>query len=163
VTRRPNEPVDVFKLYDMRGDDECWPWLGTWGGLPGVERRPYFQAGNRRQIAYRWVFELVNGVVLTRDQLILHACDNGATPIGCGNPAHLRIGTHDENFKEMTDRGRHGMPAYVVRAIRKLLSEGVTHQEIADRYGVVRETITAIATMRAHRHVSANEDGTDQE
>ena len=26
-----NDPVDVFKFIDMRGPDECWPWLGTLG------------------------------------------------------------------------------------------------------------------------------------
>lgn len=148
-----NDPIDVFKLYEMRGPDECWPYIGNaWGGQPR-EKRPYFQANGRRQIAYRWIYELVHGVELKPSQLILHSCDNGGYPIGCGCPAHMRVGDIVENAADMTSRGRVGLPPSVVRAIRSLLSQGITQQEIADRYGVARETISAIAVQRSHKHV----------
>ena len=134
------EPVDVFRYYEMRGDDECWPWLGRWGGRPG-DQRPYMMSNGKRQAAYRWVYELVNGCTLNPDQPILHSCDNGNYPVGCGNPAHLSIGTNEQNMREMTERQRHGLPHHVVTAIRKLLEQGRTQQEIADLYGVSRERI----------------------
>jgi hypothetical protein len=151
-----NDPVDVFQYYDMTaGSDACWPYIGNaWGGRPGHERRPYFMAAGRRQIAYRWIYELVHGVILEPTELILHACDCGAYPIGCGNPRHMRIGTHQENMDDMTDRQRHGMPKTVVRAIRRLLDEGRTQQDIADMYGIARETVSAIATQRSHKNIS---------
>jgi DNA-binding XRE family transcriptional regulator len=153
-----NEPVDVFRVYAMCGDDECWPYTGSaWGGR-SQDQRPYFMAAGRRQIAYRWVYELYYGVVLTPDKSILHSCDNGAFPIACGNPKHMRVGTHQENMEDMKARNRHGMPAHVVQAIRKLLSQGRTQQEIADLYGVARETISAIATQRNHGHVRTDEE-----
>ena len=148
-----NEPVDVFKHYQILNDDECWPWLGPWGGRSGIERRPYFQAGGKRQIAYRWCYELVHGITLTPDQLILHSCDHGSYPVGCGNVAHMRIGTHDDNMQDMTGRARHGLSHSVVRAIRKLLEQGRTQEEIATLYGVSREAISAIATRRAYGHL----------
>lgn len=147
-----NEPADVFKSYAMGSDDECWPWLGAWGGRT-TDQRPYFMANGRRQIAYRFVYELVNGCVLTADQQIRHTCDRGAYPVGCGNPAHMIAGTNEENRQDMVERNRSGMPKAVVRAIRKLLDQGRTQQEIADLYGVSRETISAIATRRNHRTV----------
>lgn len=148
-----NDPIDVFQYYEMRGPDECWPYLGrAWGGQPR-EKRPYFMAAGRRQIAYRWIYELVHGVILDPKQLILHACDNGGFPIGCGNPGHMRVGTTQENSNDMVDRQRHGMPATVVRAIRTLLEQGKEQQEIANIYGVSRETISAIATQRTHRRI----------
>lgn len=144
----------MFKVYALGSDTECWPYLGNaWGGLGGIERRPYFMAAGRRQIAYRWIYELFHGVILTPDQMILHSCDNGKYPIGCGNVHHMRIGTNEQNVADRTLRDRQGMPANVVRAIRKLLAEGVTQQEVASRYGVARETISAIATQRTHSHV----------
>ena len=148
-----NDPIDVFKYYEMRGSDECWPYLGNaWGGQPR-EKRPYFMAAGRRQIAYRWVWELVNGVTLDPSQLVLHSCDNGGFPIGCGNPHHMRIGDVVENAADMTSRGRHGLPPVIVRAINTLLKQGRSQQEIADLYGIARSTISAIATQRTHKHV----------
>ena len=152
---KQNDSVDVFKYYDMRADDECWTWTGPWGGQPRNRgRRPYFMAAGKRMMSYRWVYELVHGVSLTPDQVIRHSCDHGDYPIGCGNPAHLSIGTHQDNMDDMTTHQRHGLPASVVRAIRTLLGQGKTQQEIATTYGVSRETISAIATHRVYRHIS---------
>ena len=149
-----NEPVDVFKFYEMKGQDECWPYVGrAWGGRKR-EPRPYFMAEGRRQIAYRWIYELVHGVTLTPNQLILHSCDNGGYPIGCGNPTHMRLGTVQDNSDDMKSRQRHGLPHNVVRAIRTLLEQGRTQEHIADIYGVSRETISAIATQRVYKHVT---------
>jgi hypothetical protein len=150
---RSNSPEDIFHLFDMRGTDDCWPYIGSsWGGRER-DKRPYFMSNGRRQMAYRWVYELVHGVILTPDQSILHSCDNGGYPVGCGNPAHIRIGTVQENSNDMKARERHGMPKTVVKAIRRLIEEGRPQHEIADLYGVSREAISAIATGRVYGHV----------
>lgn len=145
------DPTDVFALYDMSGGpDACWPWQGSWGAN---HTRPYFMASRRRIYAYRWVFELVNGVELTPDQLICHSCDQGEYPVGCGNPAHLRIGTNQDNKNDAVERERVGLPAYAVRGIRTLLNQGKTQQEIADLYGVSRERIRDIAIGHTYKEV----------
>jgi hypothetical protein len=149
----PNEPTDIFKYYEMRSDDECWPYIGHAWNTQRHLSRPYFMANGRRMIAYRWVYELVNGCTLEPHQLILHSCDNGAFPIACANPAHMRIGTNADNNRDMVSRQRNAMPHRVVVAIRRLLEQGVTQQEVANRYGVSREAISAIATRRNYRHV----------
>lgn len=152
------EPSDVFHVYAIGNDDECWPYIGSaWGGN-NREPRPYFQANGRRQIAYRWIYELVHGVRLSPDQLILHSCDNGGYPIACGNPLHMRCGTVQENSNDMMDRSRHGLPKTVVRAIRTLLEQGRTQQSVADLYGVSREAISAIATQRTHKRGDKDAD-----
>jgi len=147
-----NDPKDVFRLYDMRAGDECWQWLGGWTGR-AREQRPTFTAGKRRTMAYRWVFELVHGVQLTPEQQILHACDRGGFPTGCGNPRHLRVGTREENTNDAIERERHGMPKNVVRAIRALLAEGRTQEDIAKLYGISRTAVSAIAIGRIHKTV----------
>ena len=147
-----NEPSDVFRFIEMKGPNECWPFTGAWGGR-ARDRRPYFMAGGRRTMAYRWVWELVNGSPIPEGSMILHSCDNGGYPIGCCNPAHLRLGTSADNAKDMTDRQRHGLPGTVVRAIRRLIEEGTTQAEIARLYGLTRETVSAIATQRAYKHL----------
>ena len=156
-----NSPKDVFKVYDMRGPDECWPYIGgAWGGQ-AREKRPYFMANRRRQIAYRWIYELVNGVVLTSDQLILHACDCGGFPVGCGNPGHMRVGTLADNTSDAMARSRHGLPKHVVRAMRKLLAEGRTQQEVAALYGISRTGVGRIARGEIHSHVLSTPDGNE--
>jgi predicted XRE-type DNA-binding protein len=146
-----NEPADVFKVYRLGTEHECWPYVGrAWGGQ-AREKRPYFMAAGRRQIAYRWIYELVNGVELTPDQMILHSCDKGGWPVGCGNPKHMRIGNVRENSDDMMQRERHGLPRSVVNAIRTLLSQGREQKEIAALYGVSRESISAIATGRVYK------------
>ena len=146
-----NDPADVFRFYAIGKDDECWEYLGNaWGGQPR-EKRPYFMAAGRRQIAYRWIYELVHGVTLTPDQMILHSCDKGGYPVGCGNPAHMRIGDNAENMRDMTSHERHGLPKTVVNAIRTLLEQGRLQQDIADLYGISRENVSAIATNRTYK------------
>lgn len=145
-----NDPVDVFKLISMTGPDECWAWNGSWGGR-SRERRPYFQAGGVRTMAYRVVWKLVSGADIPPGQMILHSCDNGGHPIGCCNPRHMSLGTHQQNMDDMTTRERHGLPRTAVTAIRRLLDRGDTQQAIADLYGVSRETISAIATHRVYK------------
>lgn len=146
-----NTPTDVFKHITMKGPEECWPWTGAWGGRAS-DRRPYFMAAGHRTMAYRWVWELVNGEI-PADKMVLHSCDNGGWPTGCTNPNHLRLGDQIENSKDMTDRQRHGLPHMVVRAIRRLLEQGETQQVIAERYGLTREAVSAIATQRTYRHL----------
>ena len=149
--RMSNTPTDVFAYVRMQGPDDCWSWTGAWGGRAS-DRRPYFQAAGKRRIAYRWVYELVHGP-LPDDLLILHSCDQGGYPTGCCNPAHMRTGSHDANMKDMTDRQRHGLSHHVVRAIRRLIEQGETQQAIAERYGLTREAVSAIATERTYKHL----------
>ena len=150
---KPNVPRDVFNYYDISaGADGCWPWTGAWGGQPR-ERRPYFMCAGRRQIAYRWVYELYHGVILTPDQLILHSCDNGGEPIGCGSIHHMRVGTRVDNTNDAMERARHGLPKHVVRAMRKLLAEGRTQDEVAKLYGISRTGVGRIARGEIHSHV----------
>jgi hypothetical protein len=100
----------------------------------------------------------VHGVSLDSGQLILHSCDNGDWPIGCCNPSHLRVGTSQENTNDMMTRQRHGLPHMVVRNIRRLLSEGRSQSEVAELYGVSRETVSAINSKRIYRQLTDSMD-----
>jgi predicted XRE-type DNA-binding protein len=106
-------------------------------------------------MAYRWVWRLVHGEDIPVGKMILHSCDRGGYPIGCCNPAHLSLGDHQGNMDDMKRRERHGLPATAVTAIRRLLDRGETQQEIADKFGVSRETISAIATGRVYKDGAA--------
>lgn len=156
---RRNTPEDVFAYIEMRGADECWPWHGAVGGRE-TEPRPYFKASGRRTLAYRWVYELVHGVTLTRDDILLHSCDNGRMPIGCCNPAHVRLGTVQENSDDMTSRQRHGIPHHTVRMIRRMSIAGQTDAAIAEMTGMARRTINSIVNGDRYAHVTATSSDT---
>lgn len=140
---------------DKNGDQtSCWNWQ-----LPYNERARniYWKLGGKNVIPYRLVYELVHGVVLRSDQLILHSCDNRI----CCNPTHMRIGTNQENVDERQARERFGLPHNVVRAIKKLISLGVSDQTIADRYGLSRRHINSIRNGKAYSYVK--EDASNEQ
>ncbi len=157
--RKRNQPHDVFKLIDMCGGDreKCWPFKGELNdkGLP------YFQAGGKKHLVYRLVYQLVCGE-LSSDDIARHKCDNGADPKRvrgwvCCNPYHIEPGSHQENMQDMRDRDRHGVSAHVVRNIRKLAADGRTQEQIAELYGVSRQTVSDIVRGVTHDHVMDDE------
>jgi DNA-binding XRE family transcriptional regulator len=144
---KDTQPTRVFKQINMHGGDltVCWEWIGEVNKKDG---RPYITVDGKRRPSYTVVFELYSGEP-AQNRVCRHSCDNPT----CCNPNHLSWGSHQDNSNDMMDRDRHGMPATVVRAIRKLIKAGRSHEDIAELYGVARETITAINNMRSHRRV----------
>jgi hypothetical protein len=77
---------------EIRGPDECWPWLG------GLDRHGYgrFTRQGKTVGAHRVAYELGVGTIpigLTID----HVRDRGCTLRHCANPAHLEAVTRREN------------------------------------------------------------------
>lgn len=156
MPRRRKHASSVFEKIDMHGADRevCWEWRGSLGGR---DKRPYAQVDGKRQLVYRVVYTLVVGPI-SSSEVIRHKCDNKL----CCNPYHLEKGTHQQNMNDMKERERHGLPHHTVRAIKKLLSEHVTHTEIAKRYGVSRQLVTEINRGKVYDHVDV-EMSTDEE
>lgn len=157
-----NIKADVFTRINTHDGDRtvCWEWK-----LSLHKGRPYYKYVNdagiqQKQLAYRVVYELVNGVVLTPKQFVLHQCDNPA----CCNPyeGHANIiGTHQENMDDMKSRERHGLSHHMVKAIKNLLQQNkLTHKEIADITGVSRQLITEINRGTIYKHVEG--EGSDE-
>tara|TARA_B100000131_G_C18107643_1_gene608493 strand:- start:1866 stop:2354 length:489 start_codon:yes stop_codon:yes gene_type:complete len=150
-SQKMSNATDVFKHIDMKdGDkDQCWTWKGK---LNAKDGRPYITIEGTRRAAYRVVLELHTGERHGGRQA-LHSCDNRI----CCNPHHLRWGSHQDNMDDMKERDRHGLPKTVVRAITKLRNEGKTQKEVAELYGIARETISAIETGRSHKDLTNND------
>ena len=146
---RSNTLADVFTKIDMHGGDTslCWEWKGKVNAKDG---RPYFTTAGKRRPAYSVALEAYAGPATEDilDPVARHSCDNKR----CCNPTHLEWGTKQDNSNDMVERERHGLPATVIRAIRKLLGDDSnTQQHIANLYGISRETVSSIATGRAHK------------
>ena len=91
-------PERFWSKVDRRGPDECWPWTAH------TQAKGYgtFGIGNRPYPAHRVAYELTHGVVPDTRIFVCHSCD---TP-GCCNPAHLFLGSHDDNMADMKAKRR---------------------------------------------------------
>jgi len=81
---------------DVRGRDECWEWQAS--GSKGYGR---LMMDGVTWGAHRLAFTLVKGRI-PDGMCVLHSCDNPP----CCNPAHLFIGTHADNMRDMAKKGR---------------------------------------------------------
>lgn len=133
---------------DVRGEDECWPWLGAtnvWGYGDCV------YAG-RRSNASRAAYLDKNGGIQS-GHVVCHRCDN---PICC-NPAHLFAATQAENLADCRRKGRargqfkagrkHPKPTAKltpekVQEARSLYAAGVSQSEIGRLWGIHSSTIS---------------------
>ena len=138
--------------------DECWPWVAAkangygrvWlGGSPPT---------GRLYPAHRIAWVLVNSPI--PDGLcVCHHCDNPA----CVNPAHLFLGTNEDNMADMVAKGRqvrgelHGRAKLTeaeVRAIRREYAVGdITYREIGEQYRVSLPLIHNIVHRKRWKHV----------
>lgn len=142
---------------DIRGDDECWPWLACRvGGYGHI-------FNDRPRIAHRVGWELVYGPI--PDGLcVLHSCDNPP----CCNPEHLFLGTQLDNMKDMTRKGRRlGIRTTygskhpcsklsetdVLEICNLYVSGKYLQKELAHKFGVSRPHISLLVNKRGWRHI----------
>jgi hypothetical protein len=83
-----------WQRVDVRGPDECWPWTGR------TITNGY--GGFGRTSAHRFAWGLANAAEVPPGKFVCHRCDVRL----CVNPAHLWIGSHRENMKDATGKGR---------------------------------------------------------
>lgn len=145
VARENKRPLSdrFWEKVDRRSDHECWPWIGgcfaDGYGAISVEGKP------RR--APRVSFELSN-VYLPPKSMIRHKCDNKK----CVNPSHLETGTHTQNMRDMSERGRHvGSRKLTDKQVQEIRDADAPLLQLADMYGVSVALIGAIRGKRGFR------------
>lgn len=95
----PDEAQAFWQRVDKSGD--CWLWTGrkTYGGYGSTNLR----CRNPVPVmAHRVAWTIASGRVIPRGLCVLHECDNPP----CVNPAHLKLGSHQENMHDAAARGR---------------------------------------------------------
>lgn len=148
---------------DRSGD--CWLWLGS-RNQAGYGRIGRPGRGLPAEYAHRYSWQLANGPIPAGME-ICHTCD---TP-PCVRPDHLFLGTHRDNARDMTAKGRNVgtrfMPphrgeqngqailtAVAVNEVRRLAREsGLTRVVLAATYGVRPTTIADILRRRTWTHL----------
>ena len=135
----------------------CWDWRAcTVGGGYG---RFFDGRRDMRAHVFSWILHGGRPPDWNKREMVLHSCDNRA----CVNPAHLRIGSHAENMRDMTSRGRQTMGEAVntaklsaadVLAIREAFAlGGVSQSHLAGCYGMTSTMISFIVRGKHWRHV----------
>jgi len=131
-------------------ENGCREWQGAqheFGyGVVGI--------GKQTLKTHRVAWWLTNGPIPEGMQ-VLHKCDNPP----CVNPEHLFLGTDLDNQRDAMQKGRHSKPPVWngaanpaaklapnnVKMVRRMLSVGYTHRQIARIFGVTKSTIGRIA------------------
>ncbi len=93
----PDQIASFWSRFPSRLPDDCWLWLST------VNYSGYgiIMINWQRLRAHRVAWEIARGPI-PPGLFVLHQCDQRR----CCNPAHLRLGTQQENLAEMRARGR---------------------------------------------------------
>ena len=164
VKRKPTPEARFWAKVARGSETECWPWTASTAG------GGYGQFGLRAGScipAHRFAWVATHGPIL--DGLwVLHRCDNRP----CCNPAHLFLGTRQDNMDDMVAKRRHwahrGLPgnlgeqngrakltAEQVREIRKRHADGESQSSIARDYPVGRIKVGQIVRGESWRHLLA--------
>lgn len=104
--------------------------------------------------AHRFAWERANGPV-PKGLFVLHKCDNPS----CVNPAHLFVGTNEQNMQDMVDKRRavhgeeHPKTTLTVEQVREIRSSAKPYHELAIIYGVARGTIWNVRSRRTWKHL----------
>jgi DNA-binding transcriptional regulator YiaG len=155
----------------------CWNWTGS------VDKAGYGQlylAGKQRK-AHRVAWQLENMEPIPDGMEVCHRCDNRR----CCNPAHLWLGTHQQNMNDAVTKrrlGRHGKgfeshPENIMRGerhwnsrlteeqvvrIRQQAASGASRKSLAAEYGVTQIMVGHIITGRSWKDASGPTDATDR-
>ena len=144
-----------WKKVEKRKPNECWPVKGKWTRY-GTMRMP---GENKNQGLHRIAYRLFIGDI-PDGMFVMHACDNPR----CCNPAHLSVGTPEQNQRDMVAKQRHkhgaarGTDSYKaildetkVRYIKA--HPELSNSELGAKFGVVSNTINAIRKGKSWAHV----------
>jgi hypothetical protein len=154
-------PAERFWSYVVKGDG-CWLWAGGRqnGGYGTFRDRPGHSVK-----AHRYSYQLCHGPI-PPGLCVCHTCDNRA----CVNPAHLFLGTHQDNMDDRSRKGRQAvlrgeangrakLTACQAEAIRRRRKSGETGRDLACTFGVSRATIDRITYGRSWQAVPPTAQG----
>lgn len=139
MTSRAEYENRFWSRVDVRGPDECWPWIGG-GSTP--EGYGQFWMDGQHMSAPRAALIFTDGAPASPALFALHHCDNPP----CCNGAHLYWGTHAQNMADKIARdrfvrcpgernGNHKLTDGRRRELEALLEEG-NSVALAARFGV---------------------------
>jgi len=129
----------------------CWQWnasiMSNGYGCIRIDKKTY--------ATHRVAWTLYRGDI-PAGMCVLHHCDNRR----CANPDHLFLGTHADNVRDKTGKGRTPsgenhwavrIPDADVAAIRAHVASGMTQSAVASMYHVDPSTISLIVSGKRRK------------
>lgn len=103
-----------WRYVDIRGDDECWEWLGShyFHSRPDGKAYGKVVVAGHEVHAHRMAYALVYQD-LDPSKIVMHRCDNP----GCCNPLHLAQADYADNVWDMHFKRRHPLSGRVLRNV----------------------------------------------
>lgn len=132
----------------------CWLWTG------GTQPSGYGWFGiwrGTRQGAHRWAWQLANQQEIPDGAVVMHACDNRL----CVNPAHLALGSHADNIRDMHRKERwcdrkgakHPLAELTEDGARDIKYGGLSAKEAAKKYRVSPSVVFKIRSGARWAHI----------
>lgn len=128
-------------LSKIRKRKGCWIWLASRRGKYGC-----FSCKGKAIDAHRWSYMYYNGEI-PEGMFVCHKCDN---PL-CVNPEHLFLGTHEDNMKDASKKGRLVNRKLTNRQVAYIRKSVLSNRELANKYGVWDSTIRRIRNGILHK------------
>jgi hypothetical protein len=155
--------VDYFERAKIRfwekvkkdGPEDCWIWLSVINH-EGYGRLWFLGRFNQ---AHRLSWEFTNGPI-PEGRFVCHKCDNPT----CVNPAHLFLGTNEENMMDCFQKGRRSKsgarlkPPEVEEIRRRYSNKEASSHKMAKEYGVSKTQILRIVKNRCWQHIEKGLD-----
>lgn len=148
----PSQEERFWSKVDKSGN--CWLWQGYRRRSNGYGTLTVRPRGTL--LAHRIAWEVTSGPI-PAGLYVCHHCDTPA----CVNPAHLFLGTQQDNMTDMRRKGRGArgeqnnsgkLTPDDVRAIRRA-APATTLDALGKQYGVTRGAIWHIVHRRTWRHI----------
>ena len=121
----------------------CWVWMSYCKTTPSPNYlQPWMRYKGKAQAAARVAWQIYNGAIQEKAH-VLHTCDN----CYCVNPAHLYIGTHTDNMRDMNEHGRasgkYGALGFTgLTEAKKMREQGLTNKQIGEQLGFHHKSIS---------------------
>lgn len=139
-----------WEKVDRSNSEGCWFWLSALTAGYG-----YFSYEGRPRFAHRIAWILERGPI-PPGLFVCHTCDVK----NCVNPAHLFLGTHQENMRDAWVKGRLVRPTggihhlggarkitpEQVQEIRQRRKDGELLRDLSAEYGISMSQVSRIAT-----------------